>query len=250
MTTKSTRQRSQPPTQHTRQPSMRWPSGTGWDNRRNLVCTGVDCWWSGAVVSRRIGSSRQLRGTSHRASVSARFRAAGAGQVLAERHQSRPRPSPRRRPCIRTTAARSPGGHHAREFPARRAERIGLVGAALTKCETGGCPVGHVMGDMKRPVSPASDSRRCTPGNTSCSSSPLASWECERPPGTPHISHTLAARIQFESRASGRTRLLPPLRRLLEPIDKPLDFRFPQTHPSVFHRGWPKGSLADQAAER
>src|ERR1035438_8101090 len=80
-----------------------------------------------------------------------------------------------------------------------------------------------------------SDCRRCTPGNTSGSSSPLASWECERLPGTPRISHTLAARIQFESRASDRTRSLPLLHRLLEPIDKPLDFRFRQTHLSVFH---------------
>jgi hypothetical protein len=40
------------------------------------------------------------------------------------------------------------------------------------------------------------------------------------------------------------------LRRLLEPIDKPLDFRFPQTHLSVLHPDCPKGSIADQAAER
>ena len=92
--------------------------------------------------------------------------------------------------------------------------------------------------------------RCCTPGNTSGSSSPLASWECERLPGTPRISHTLAARIQFESRASDRTRSLPLLRRLLEPIEKPLDFRFRQTHLSVFHPDRPKRSVADQAAER
>src|ERR1019366_1338843 len=98
--------------------------------------------------------------------------------------------------------------------------------------------------------SPASDCRRCAPGNTSGSSSPLASWECERPPGTPRISQTLAARIQFESRASGRTRSLPLLRWLLEPIEKPLDFRFRQTHLSTFHPDCPKGSIADQAAER
>jgi hypothetical protein len=98
--------------------------------------------------------------------------------------------------------------------------------------------------------SPDSDCRRCTPDNTSGSSSPLASWECERLPGPPRISHTLAARIQFESRASGRTRSLPLLRRLLEPIDKPLDFRFRQTHLSVAHPDCPKGAIADQAAER
>ena len=40
------------------------------------------------------------------------------------------------------------------------------------------------------------------------------------------ISHTLAARMQFESRASDRTRSLLLLPRLLGPIEKPLDFRF------------------------
>jgi len=44
-------------------------------------------------------------------------------------------------------------------------------------------------------------------------------------------------------------RSLPFRRRLLEPINKPPDFRFPQAQLSVFHPGRPKGSFADQAAE-
>ena len=55
MTTKSTRQRSQPPAQQTRQPSMRWPSGTAWKSRKNLVCTGAvrgcRCWLRAFVLS-------------------------------------------------------------------------------------------------------------------------------------------------------------------------------------------------------
>ena len=39
--------------------------------------------------------------------------------------------------------------HHAREFSASRAERIGPVSAALTKSETGGRPVGHGNGAME-----------------------------------------------------------------------------------------------------
>ena len=97
---------------------------------------------------------------------------------------------------------------------------------------------------------PAVGCRPYTPGNTSGSSSPSASWEYERPTGTHHISNTLAAQIQFESKTLGRTRSLSFLSWLLEPIDKPLDFRFFHTHRSVFHRGCPKGSVADQPAER
>src|SRR5580700_6077607 len=41
-----------------------------------------------------------------------------------------------------------------------------------------------------------------------------------------------------------------PLRRPPIPIDKPLDFRFAQTHASVLHGSCPKSSVADQAAER
>jgi hypothetical protein len=52
MTTKKTRQRSQTPTQHTRQPLILWPSGTGFDNRRDLVCTAVN------------GCRRSFRGAS------------------------------------------------------------------------------------------------------------------------------------------------------------------------------------------
>src|ERR1035437_1001926 len=73
--------------------------------------------------------------------------------------------------------------------------------------------------------SPASDSRCCTPGSISCSSSPLASWECEQPPDAPHISRPHAG--------FGLDMFTPLPRRLLEPVDKPLDFRlFIPTPPS------------------
>ena len=42
----------------------------------------------------------------------------------------------------------------------------------------------------------------------------------------------------------------PLLRRLLEPIEKPLDFRLRYSHLAVFHPDCPKRSVADQAAER
>jgi len=45
-------------------------------------------------------------------------------------------------------------------------------------------------------------------------------------------------------------RLLALWRRLLPPIDKPLNFGVPQTCLSVLHRSCPKGSITEQAAER
>jgi len=41
LTTKKTRQRSQPPSQQTRQPSMRSPKAAGWRSRKNLVWMGM-----------------------------------------------------------------------------------------------------------------------------------------------------------------------------------------------------------------
>jgi hypothetical protein len=41
ITMKNIRHLSQPPSQHTLQPSILWPQGTGWRRRRNLVSIGT-----------------------------------------------------------------------------------------------------------------------------------------------------------------------------------------------------------------
>lgn len=86
------------------------------------------------------------------------------------------------------------------------------------------------------------------PGNTSRSSSPLASWEGERPLAASRISHTLAGRIQFDSTVWDLACLVALLHGILEPINEPLELRFRQPNRAVFHLGCPKGPITNQAA--